>query len=348
MAPLGDLGEILNADTFKVSLGVSWSLLDARRIVNLQSARLSERSSQSVRRDATADVVTRTTVAYYDVLAAEEYVEIAQRSATSTKAHLAQTRAKREAGSATQADELRWQAQVAADRQSVVNARKLLARARLQLNNLLGRALEAQVRLVRPDEARLPSPTKAALSAAHPKLELAERSLEAKQLERRSARAAFLPTLEASAGYSWQAYLPYEDAVSDAGWRGSWTAGLNLTLPIFDSGGRIFELRHATRNLRKARIEAADTRRALRQRLAESNLEVRAGHENLGAARDQLRSAKAARDRATDLYAVGSATTTDLLDAQKTLAEARYNLSRARYSYLSALALRDQAAGTSR
>ncbi len=350
MSGMGDMGQIMNSDSFKVTVGATWSVFNARNIVNVKRAGQLERSSRLSLQDATQDVVTSVTLAYYNVLAAGEGETIARRTVASTAAHLAQARSRREAGSATRADVLRWQAQHAADRQAVVTAGQQVATARVQLNNLLGRPLTAPLQLVAPKEARsLARPARVAkVSGAHPRLKLARLNVDSRSLDRDNARAAFLPSLDLSAGYSWQRYLPHEDIASSTGWLGSWTAGLTLKIPIFDSATKVFEVRRASRELSRAELDRANTRRALQERLIQADLRVSSTFENIAVAREQLTAADAAHRSATDLYRAGGATTTDVLDAQKSLAAARYNLRNARYNHLAALAQRDRAAGSTR
>lgn len=352
MSGMSDMGQIMNSDSFKVTLGATWSLFNAKNLINVQRAGLSTRSSRAALADTTQDVVTSVTLSFYNVLAADEGLSIARQTLATTAAHLAQARSRREAGSATRTDVLRWQARHAADRQGVVTTGQQAATARVQLNNLLGRPLTAPLTLEAPTQAStrsLPRPArKRQLSGSHPQLKLAQLAVDSRNLDRKNAGAAFLPSLNLNVGYSWQRYLPHEEIASSTGWLGSWSAGLTLQIPIFDSATKVFEVRRSSRELSRARLDQDNTRRALQQRLIQADLTVQASYQNMAVAREQLTSADAAHRSATDLYGAGSATTTDVLDAQKSLAAARYNLRNARYSYLAALAQRDRAAGTKR
>lgn len=345
---MSGMGDIMNADTFKVTVGANWSVFNARTLVNVKRAGQVEQSSKHNLRSTTQSVVTQVTLAFYNLLAAQEGETIARQTLASTTSHLAQTRSRLAAGSATRADELRWQAQHAADRQALVTAGQQVATSRVQLNNLLGRPLRAPLSPV-PPAAALPRPGRVTrVSGAHPQLKLAQLSVDGRALDRKNARAAFLPALDLSAGYTWQRYLPHEDVSSSTGWLGSWSAGLTLKVPIFDSTTKVFEVRRASRELSRAKLTQADTRRALRERLVQADLSVQASYKNISVAAERLKAADAAHRSATDLYDLGSATTTDVLDAQKSLAAARHNVRNARYSYLAVLAQRDHAAGTTR
>ncbi len=345
---VGDMGQLMNSDAFKFTLGANWSVFSARSIINVKRADQAERSSRHTVEDATQTVVTRVALTFYNLLAAQEGERIARQTVASTASHLAQARSRLAAGSATKADVLRWQARHAADRQAVVSAGQQVATARVQLNNLIGRPLDAPLSPT-PPPAALPRPGRVTtVSGAHPQLELARLSVDARALDKKCAQAAFLPSLDLTAGYTWQRYLPHEDISTSTGWLGSWSAGLTLKIPIFDSTAKIFEVRRADRELSRARLSQDDARRALQERLIQADLGVQASYKNVAVARERLEASDAAHRSATALYAVGSATTTDVLDAQKSLAAARYNLRNARYSYLAALAQRDHAAGTTR
>lgn len=252
-------------------------------------------------------MVTSVTLAFYNVLAAGEGQQIARQTLNTTASHLQQARSRHQAGSGTRTDVLRWEARHAADRQSVVNATQQLGVARVRLNNLLGQALDAPLQLDPPPRAGASasprSPGHAKLSATHPQLRLAQLNVESRTLERGSTRAAFLPTLDLTASYSWQRYLPHEELSSSSGWLGSYNAGLTLQVPIFDSATKVFRTRQASRELSRARLDQRNTRRLLQERLMQANLAAQSSYKNIAVAREQLAAADAVNDEHAELEA---------------------------------------------
>jgi outer membrane protein len=346
----GAIGDIFTADTVKFTLGAAWQVLDWNNLVNVKRLRISEKLSRASTRNTRHDVVTNVTVSYYRVLAAEESVRIVKAISKATKEHLRQARALKAAGMGTEVDVLRWQAQVASDEQQLLQAEQGVRSAKLALNNLLGRKLTAPLRLVRPpalDSEQLPPPKPVGEpQRSHPQLRLSRLNVQMKQVDHQGAKAAFLPTVTLSGGYNWQRFLPHEDVAEGTRWLGSWSVMLSLKVPLFDSMSKVYSMQMKELAVTKARLEQRNLQRFLRQQVRTADLEVKSAYEKIRVADKQVRLAREAHDSAENLYRAGNAKTTDVLDAQKGLIQARFNLLNARFSYLMALAKRARAAGS--
>jgi outer membrane protein len=346
----GAIGDIFNADTVKFTLGAAWQILNWSNLVNVKRLKISEKLSRAATRNTSHDVVTNVTVAYYQVLAAQESVRILQTISKATKEHLRQARALMAAGMGTKVDVLRWQAQVANDEQQLLQARQGVRSAKLGLNNLLGRKLTAPLRLVRPtalDDENLPAPKRVEEPQRdHPQLRLSRLNVRMKKVDHQGAKAAFLPTVTLSGGYNWQRFLPHEKVAEDTRWLGSWSVMLSLKVPLFDSMSKVYSMQMKELAVSKARLERRNLQRFLRQQVRTADLEVKSAYEKIRVARKQVRLAQEAHDSAENLYRAGNAKTTDVLDAQKGLIQAKFNLLNARFGYLMALAQRARAAGS--
>lgn len=130
-------------------------------------------------------------------------------------------------------------------------------------------------------------------------------------------RAAFLPKLNAFGGYEWNDDVPF-------GTRGeSWMAGASLTWNIFSGFENAGAAQRARAEQRKAELAVLDQAR-------QNEVEIDAALRDLRASRQQLRHAEAAVDQArealrirTDRYEQGLEQTTDVLNAEVTLANKR-------------------------
>jgi outer membrane protein TolC len=349
LSGFGKLGDIMNADTVKLKLGFYWQALNWSNLLTVKRTGVVQRLARESVRDTTQDVTTSVGTAFYGLLAAQEAVSILRETAKASVEHLRQARALMAAGQGTIVDILRWQAKMADDDQKILAAEQGVASARIQLNNLLGRPLQASVTLVPPAEIsgeNLPAPTQVeAPVRTHPKLRLVKLNLETKRIDVQGAKASFLPTVDLSAGYTWQHYLPYEDAVKSVGWMGSWAVMLSLKVPIFDSMIKLYDVRLKELELRKAELEARNVHRLITQGVLMANLEVLNAYKKIEVARTQVKLMEEAVRSANNLYQAGNATTTDVIDQENTLQLARFSLLSARYSYLLALVQRARATG---
>ncbi len=109
--------------------------------------------------------------------------------------------------------------------------------------------------------------------------------------------------------------------------------GLKAAWQIWDWGARWFQHRAAESHAVAAQAQADDARRKVETDVAAKLANVRATASALETGRTAIGSAEEAYRVTTVLLAAGSANTTDLLDAQSALTQARLNFARARYEY---------------
>lgn len=143
----------------------------------------------------------------------------------------------------------------------------------------------------------------------------------------RARRSAFLPTLNATGGYQWND----EDLFGTAG--SSWTVGVALRWNLFSGFENIGAAQHAQANLHRAEL-------AVRDQALQNQVDVAAALRTLEAARQQVRQAEAAVEQAreslrirADRYAQDLEKTTDLLNAETTLANQRLAYLQALYQH---------------
>jgi outer membrane protein len=348
MSAFGSIGDIFNADTVKLQLGFSWQLLDWNNLINVKRFKLAHRMAKVSHKNTSADVVTNVKVIFYGILAAQEAVKIVQETSGATKEHLRQAKALMAAGLGTKVDVLRWQAKIADDEQKLLEAQQQVASAKMRLNNLMGRPLRSAVVIVPPAEvtAEIPPQPKGVAEPlrSHPQLRLTRLNVKMTKIGEQTAKAAFLPTVTLSGGYTFQNFMPYED-FSSSKWLGSWAVMLSVKVPIFDSMTKVYNVQLKQLEVSKARMQSRNVRRLLTEAVLQADLSVNKSYKSIGVARKQVKLAAEAHKSADNLYRAGNAKTTDVLDAQNGLRLAKFNLLNARFGYLSALVRRDKAIG---
>jgi outer membrane protein TolC len=142
----------------------------------------------------------------------------------------------------------------------------------------------------------------------------------------RSRAFHLLPDLDLEAGYmhmTGQKFVKTDSAF----------VGLKVNWQIWDWGADWYQHRAARQQATAARAQAEDARRQVATDVAAKLADVRATASALEAGRAAIGSAEEAYRVTTVLLAAGSANTTDLLDAQSALTQARLNFARARYEY---------------
>jgi outer membrane protein len=164
--------------------------------------------------------------------------------------------------------------------------------------------------------------------AVQQRTELRSAALLAKAADASSRSRGYrlLPDLDLEAGYmhiTGQAFAKKDSAFIGikAGWQ------------IWDWGAHWYQHRAARAQASAAHLQADDARRQVEADVAAKMADVRATGSALETGRTTIGSAEEAYRVTTVLLAAGSASTTDLLDAQAALTQARLNFARARYEY---------------
>jgi outer membrane protein TolC len=238
------------------------------------------------------------------------------------------------AGVLTPADVLRLDVAAANAKQQEIQAQASEEIARANLLVALGR--EPQDPSIDFVEPSTPETADAAQSELAP--------LVAKALHQRSeVRSAVLTAESARAGAQARTYDLLPDVDLEAGYMhmtgqsfvktDSAFVGLKAGWQIWDWGARFYQHRAAASQAEAARAQADDTRRHVETDVAARLANVRATASALETGRTTIGSAEEAYRVTTVLLAAGSANTTDLLDAQAALTQARLNFARARYEY---------------
>ncbi len=348
MGGFGNLAKIFQANTFNPSVTAVWPLFNAMSWLGIKQARLGREMSRIQAKDRIQDVGLQVQVAFLQTLQFKELKALAETSAKSTSAHWKQAQALLDAGDGTTTDVLRWETQMEQDKLNIMKMKLGIRQMKMMLNNILGRPLTAGLELVVPAQVTDPLPRRVSIDVQEvehdPRLRLARAATDGKHLEYRMAQSRFLPTLTLTANYQWQRYIQYLDVVPDR-WLGSWMVGLTLNVPLFDSFTDYHSVRSKSYELSRSRIEEENLRRMLRHQAYSARKDLVSARQQVETSAKQVELAEEAHKSAENLYKAGAARTTDLLDAQIQVRQARGNLINAKYDYFIALSRLERAVG---
>ncbi len=154
-----------------------------------------------------------------------------------------------------------------------------------------------------------------------------------------SAELKLLPEINASAMYIDVQGLP-------AGLpKDYWAVGLTLDWPIWQWGASFYQARAASERADAAAASLDDTRQNVALEVTQRLAEERAAANAVLVAQDAIQQAEEAFRVTEAMVKAGAATTTDLLDAQSALTQAKLNLVRAKYQDLRARSALTRALG---
>ncbi|MBM3885354.1 MAG: TolC family protein [Gemmatimonadetes bacterium] len=260
------------------SLNVSQTLYSAGRIPAARAGAAAGRTAAEIAYDAAkAQAVLEVAQAYFDAVAADQFVAIAESSLVLTDRALAQVTLAREVGTAAEFDLIR--AQVARDNQRplVIQAAGARTAAYLRLKQLLDLPLTGPLTLttpIRDEVAAAASPTAPIVLAdartvqpdtavsARATVRQAEAQVRAQEGALRAAKLARLPALQLSSTYQRFAYPPEGTFLPSALdlYFPNWNVTLGLSVPVLTGGRLRGERLVAEANLTEARERLQQSR----------------------------------------------------------------------------------------
>jgi outer membrane protein TolC len=314
---LNRLNSPLPLGNFTTRLAGQWSLFQAPDWLNVRRAEIMKNATTSQRERTDQETVFRAVNAYYGLLLAFKQQQLAEQQFRTAQSILQFSQARYESGLVVQADYLAAQVNAAGRQQELIRARNAVSLARVQLNVVLGLSADLAYE---PGEAlaerglELPALREAEkrAMAQRPDLKQIELQQDAQQAGVRMAQSAFLPRVNAFAG--WQMDNP---TLLAGGGSNNWVAGLEVQVDLFTGGAKTARLSHE---------------RAMQERLAalhqaaidSMRLEVRKAWYDADSTRQQLEVARSAITQAEESlrinqtrYQAGLQTITDLLRAEE-------------------------------
>mgnify|MGYP002146838043 CR=1 FL=1 len=320
-------------DTNTLVLNASQPLLGLARLIEEYRAQRETASATAAQARAAQAAVRRgLRLGFLRYFEAKALTEIAKQSEDELTEQIVIAEAKLKAGVLTNADILRLQVAKANARQQGVQAQAQADAARAAVLIAVGRTLEDGGDLVEPKELldasrSEPPKVQAAVTqaaAARPEIQLQQHVISASQHQARSRLYAFLPELSVEGTYvriDGQAFAP-PNAVS---------VGLKAQWAFWEWGASYYQLRASRLLAVAAREDLAQQQRQIATEVTSELAQSTAARSAVDLAQKTIASAEEAYRVTNVLLKAGSATTTDLLESQAALNQARLNLTRAQY-----------------
>jgi outer membrane protein TolC len=276
-------------------------------------------------------------------------------------------------GSAGPAESLRLRAELATRRADLIAAYAQVQAARVGLNQVLNRPLETPVTTVGVDEASAAQLARTGTLAAYlarprdferlrdvlsaeavrrvPEVQALEAAVRAQERAQRAARRAFyVPDVAAFAQLT---SLLYDDGAGSGGLalpslptppgegfsfpefpNTFWTAGLSVTLPLFEGTGRLARRDRASAEVARLRLERDLVAQRVEQQVRAQLLFAAAAYEAVQEARRAADASRRSLAIVTDAYAAGALEVTPLLEAQNATLRADAAVTNAIYDLL--------------
>ncbi len=325
--------------TYNTGLSLNVDVFDGlRRLQRYRNAAATAEAANAGYTNQRFQVTLQTKQAFYNALATQELVRVAESQVRRAQQQLQISVDKLHAGSATRSDSLRSTVDYGNARIALLQAQANLATAQANLGRQVG--IDSLVRAA-PDSTLPALPDSIGLRTAaldnSPQVIQAQAQARALGATVWDQRSQYLPTLSVSYSTSsqgltqpWQGFSAPNRNLNQLRFSLSWT--------IFNGFAREQQQTAAVVQRDIATARAEDTRRQVNAALTQQLAAAATAFEQIDIARANVAAATEDLRVQNERYRVGAATILDLLTSQTALTQAEVNLVQTRFNYLIARA----------
>jgi outer membrane protein len=334
---VGGAGGRQGFETYNYNVSVSHPLYRKQNNIQYEEAKTQVAQAEEQLGTARQDLMLRTAQAYFDVLLAQDRVDLLGAQKIAISRQLEQAKANFEVGTATITDVHEAQA-----RYDLTVAQEIAAQNDMEISKRAIQAITGKL----PDKL---AKTRGKLTVAIPQpqqmenwVEIAERqnlqlklrqynlTLAGQEIE--LAHAGHLPTVDVVGSYN--------DTYANGGIVGlgsdsqNFTLGVQVQVPLYQGGAIVSKEREAVANKQKALDDLDQARRQADLQTRQAYLNVASSVAQVSALEQALVSSQSQLDSTNLGYEVGVRTSVDVLNAQQQYYSAKRDLLQARYTYL--------------
>ncbi|MCC7487961.1 MAG: TolC family outer membrane protein [Burkholderiales bacterium] len=345
----GTLGGSSRFNSNVWSLSVTQPLYRPQSYTAYEQAKTQVAQADAVFATAAQDLILRVAQAYFDVLLAQNTVELAAAQLIAIGQQLEQAKRNFEVGTATITDTHDAQARYDLTVAGEIAAKNDLEVKKRALAQLIGRPAPAlltigpRVTLAPPEPNSMDAWVNEAL-ATNLQIVVSQGALDFAVQEVERNRAGHRPTVDAFATYSDTA-----SGIGGVGISGTDTTvkvlGVQVAIPIYQGGLTTSRVREALANEEKARQDLENARRGAELAVRQAFLGVTSGMAQVNALGAALVSSQSSLDSTRLGQEVGVRTQVDVLNAQQLLFQTRRDRAQSVYNYLLSLLRLKAAAG---
>lgn len=344
-----------------------------------------QKSLEQEREGLRLDIAQEIATAYLQVLITKTLERIQEENLKLSHSNLELARVREAVGFSGPADVYRWESQIAANRQQVINANAQRNLTEIQLNRLLDHPLEESFETVEvsieeagilSEQGRLFKYMVNRLAfrtlrnffvqegiASSPEIAQLDAAIAAQdRFLKNTNRNFFIPNLVAQADYS---YIFKEGGVGSdvtenidpndpsgallSGIRNkdNWSVALNLSYPLFSGGAKLARRKNALETLSQLQTERESLAQKIEQRVRSAAHTTGASYAAIKQSRDAAQASLKNLDLVVDSYSQGLLDIAQLLDAQNAALIANEAKANSIYQFLIDLMEMERAIGTS-
>ena len=341
----GDIETMKLQTGFKNSYGANLSLVQSiwsggKVFTALSIAKDYRKFSEKVSDQVAANVVYEADVHFYGVALQQARLDVLVQSHEAASHNLEMVEKQFQQGLVSEFELLRARVEKSNLEPQILQAESDLRLANKRLKSFLGLDLDEEIELIEdPVNADLDRlPTLPALTGRalqeRPEMRQAEFNKEMRRKAIRIARADYWPSLSAVAAWDWSAQS--DDMTLSENVSRSWTAGLRLTIPIFQGGRTRGAVSQAIAEHNQALLERQQIEDDIRLQVEEAYDRLLQAKQALDVQSNTIAQAEEGFRIANLRYESGIGTLLEVLSAQAALTQAREILAEATFAYRAA------------
>jgi len=332
---------------YQFSLALSMPLYTGGLLVaGYKQADYNLKSSQQQLRQSRQSTVFNTKQAFFGILLAEHFVEVAQEAVKDAEDFYENVKIQYEVGMASQFDLLRSEVRLANLQPQLIKAKNNLEIAKLNLKTILGLDLSTEIETEGkleyiPSEIDLEECITKALSNRPELKQLSFQKMIAGE-GLKMARASGLPSVAVSGQYNfWADQFNFKDDT----WQNYYSLNLVLSIPVFNGLSSSAKAAKSKAAIRELELTQEGLIEMLKFEVMQAVLKIKEAEQSLLSQEKNVEQAQESLRIAELNYNEGLVTILDVQQAQTALAQAKTNYSQALYDYAVARAELDKATG---
>lgn len=325
-----------NPASYSTGMNASLQLFDGgRRLFDIRRAKADVNAAEATEVTQRYQIALQVKQQYYNILAARESESAAQAQIDQAAQQLRAAGLRLRAGAATTSDSLRSMIQLGNARLAMLTARNNLSLANATLTRLVASPRTVTATPSDTLDQRVVIPSLASLEPLvqrAPAVEQAAAELESAKAATRSAKTAYLPTVNMNFSRGGSGLDP-AFGLGDKRYAYNQSLNFSLSFPLFNNLNREVSLLRASVAEDNAEVALRDTRLGARQTLVQALGQMTTAQQQVGIQSASVSAAVEDLRVQQRRYELGASTLLEVLTSQTQLDQARTALIRARYDY---------------
>jgi outer membrane protein TolC len=328
-------------NTFNAGISASLPIIAPTLWATIEMSEIDAQLAIENARSSKQALINQVTKAYYGVLMAQDSYNVFKKSFDNTKDNARIIEDKYKQGTVSEFEWIRADVQVRNAQSNLVSAQSAVNMSKLQLKLLMGMDMQTELKVegsLADFEANMYGDALAIdTTTLKSNSDLIQFDLKAKQLDHtlKIQKAQWWPTLAASFNYQYMSMGndPFSLAYK---WFPYSTAGLSLSIPIFQGGARVFKQKQLSIQIDELKSQRDNLRHTLELQTMTFLDNIKKAIEKIASNKEGLRQAEKAVTISEKRYEVGSGTYLDITNSQLAYIQAGLSYNQSIYDYLSA------------